>query len=42
VAFADGVVSYVPPRARSGHLVEVLAALEGLRPTGRTDRSSRG
>jgi uncharacterized protein (DUF58 family) len=37
VAFADGLRAYVPPRARSGHLGNVLDSLEALRPEGATD-----
>ena len=34
--FRDDVGTYVPPRATSGHLVNVLAALEGTKPLGKT------
>jgi uncharacterized protein (DUF58 family) len=37
LAFADRVLKYVPPRARSAHMTEVLGALSALRPTGGTD-----
>ena len=37
VAFSDTLRAFVPPRARAGHLVEVLATLEQLQATGATD-----
>lgn len=37
LAFAERVKAYVPPRARSAHLSELLTTLEGLRPGGGTD-----
>jgi uncharacterized protein (DUF58 family) len=37
LAFAEEVRCYVPPRARSGHTGEILAALEQLRSGGSTD-----
>ena len=37
LSFSDQVVSYVPPRARSAHMLQLLAALEALRPAGGTD-----
>jgi uncharacterized protein (DUF58 family) len=37
IGYADRVQRYVPPRSRSAHLAEVLAALEALSPGGRTD-----
>jgi uncharacterized protein (DUF58 family) len=37
LAFAEQVRRYVPPRARSSHLAEVVDALESLRPSGSTD-----
>jgi uncharacterized protein (DUF58 family) len=37
LAFADRVRAYLPPRARSAHLGELLATLEGLKPGGSTD-----
>lgn len=36
-AFADDVVSYLPPRGRSTHLAVLLRALDALRPVGSTD-----
>ncbi|MGE5361672.1 MAG: DUF58 domain-containing protein [Bacteroidales bacterium] len=35
-AFADGIVSLLPPSVRPGHLSAILATLDGLRPAGRT------
>src|SRR5262249_26473652 len=37
IAFADKLRGYVPPRARSGHLADLLLALEELRASGPTD-----
>jgi len=37
VAFADSLRAYVPPRARSGHLGNLLESLESLRAEGATD-----
>src|SRR5262249_48252742 len=37
VAFSDDVRSYVPPRARAGHLGDLLSALERLEPGGATN-----
>jgi uncharacterized protein (DUF58 family) len=37
LAFADRVRTYVPPRARTGHMSEVLGALEPLQAEGATD-----
>jgi uncharacterized protein (DUF58 family) len=37
VAFADGLRSYLPPRGRSSHLVNLLDALEALDAGGGTD-----
>lgn len=37
VAFADDVQLYLPPRARPGQLADLLEAIAGLRPAGRTD-----
>ncbi len=37
LAFAEKVRGYVPPRARSAHLAEILSALEALSPGGGTD-----
>jgi len=39
VAFADSVRAFVPPRARAGHLVELLATLERVEAAGTTDLS---
>jgi len=36
VAFADGVQEYVPPRSRSGHLLDVLKVLERVEAAGPT------
>jgi len=37
LAFADKVERYIPPRARSAHMTEVLGALEQLHARGPTD-----
>src|SRR5438552_4117089 len=37
VAFGEKLRGYLPPRARSGHLNDLLTALEGVRAEGRTD-----
>jgi uncharacterized protein (DUF58 family) len=37
IAFSDGLRGYLPPRARAGHLHDLLAALEALEPGGATD-----
>jgi len=37
LGFAEGVRSYVPPRARSSHVSEILRALEQLNASGGTD-----
>lgn len=37
IAFADKLRGYVPPRARGGHLSDLLEALEALEDRGRTD-----
>jgi uncharacterized protein (DUF58 family) len=37
LTFADGVKRYIPPRARSAHMTEVLTVLEALTPIGSTD-----
>jgi uncharacterized protein (DUF58 family) len=37
MAYAGKVRSYVPPRARSAHIAEILRSLEELRPEGGTD-----
>lgn len=37
LAFADEVRSYLPPRARSSHMAELLSALQSLDPGGGTD-----
>ncbi len=37
VAFAERLRGYLPPRARSGHLNDLLTALDGLQAEGRTD-----
>jgi uncharacterized protein (DUF58 family) len=37
LAFAHGVEHYIPPRARSAHMTEVLGALEELSAAGGTD-----
>ena len=37
LAYADGVQHYVPPRARSAHMTEVLSVLERLQPAGGTN-----
>jgi uncharacterized protein (DUF58 family) len=36
LAFDEGTRAYLPPRTRGGHLRELLVALEGLYPAGRT------
>jgi uncharacterized protein (DUF58 family) len=37
VAFGERLRGYLPPRARSGHLNDLLTALEGIQAEGRTD-----
>ena len=37
VAFGERLRGYLPPRARSGHLDDLLTALDGVEPQGRTD-----
>ena len=37
LAYAEKVKTYVPPRARSEHIAEILRSLEELRPEGGTD-----
>jgi uncharacterized protein (DUF58 family) len=37
IAFAEKLRGYLPPRARGGHLGDLLTALEGVVPEGRTD-----
>jgi uncharacterized protein (DUF58 family) len=37
MVFGDRLQAYLPPRARSGHLAEVLRTLEGIRAGGGTD-----
>jgi uncharacterized protein (DUF58 family) len=37
VAFGDRLRGYLPPRARGGHLADLLTGLGGLEPAGRTD-----
>src|SRR3954463_11491189 len=37
VALGEKLRGYLPPRARSGHLNDLLTALEGVRAEGRTD-----
>jgi uncharacterized protein (DUF58 family) len=37
VAFSEKLRGYLPPRARSGHLSDLLTALEAIVPEGRTD-----
>lgn len=37
VAFADDVISYLPPRGRATQLAVLLRALDALRPAGATD-----
>ncbi|MDB4965473.1 MAG: hypothetical protein JWN44_1162 [Myxococcales bacterium] len=37
VAFGEKLRGYLPPRARSGHLNDLLTALDGVRAEGRTD-----
>ena len=37
VAFGERLRGYLPPRARSGHLNDLLTALDGVRAEGRTD-----
>jgi uncharacterized protein (DUF58 family) len=37
VAFGERLRGYLPPRARSGHLNDLLTALDGVQAEGRTD-----
>lgn len=37
VAFGERLRGYLPPRSRSGHLNDLLTALDGIEPQGRTD-----
>jgi uncharacterized protein (DUF58 family) len=37
IAFGDKLRGYLPPRGRSGHLSDLLTALEGIVPEGATD-----
>lgn len=37
VAFAERLRGYLPPRSRSGHLNDLLTALDGIEAEGRTD-----
>lgn len=37
LAFAEGLRHYLPPRGRPSHLGDLLSALRGLEPEGRTD-----
>jgi uncharacterized protein (DUF58 family) len=37
VAFGERLRGYLPPRSRSGHLNDLLTALDGVEPQGRTD-----
>src|SRR5258708_3613634 len=37
IAFGERLCGYLPPRSRSGHLGDLLTALDGLSPKGRTD-----
>jgi uncharacterized protein (DUF58 family) len=37
IAFGEKLRGYMPPRARSGHLADLLASLEALDASGRTD-----
>jgi uncharacterized protein (DUF58 family) len=37
IAFGERLRGYLPPRARSGHLNDLLTALEGVEAKGRTD-----
>jgi hypothetical protein len=37
IAFAERLRGYLPPRARPGHLADLLDALESIAPDGRTD-----
>jgi len=37
VTFSDQILSFVPPKARRGYLIELLHALEGKRPSGETN-----
>jgi uncharacterized protein (DUF58 family) len=37
IAFGERLRGYLPPRARSGHLNDLLTALDGVRAEGRTD-----
>jgi uncharacterized protein (DUF58 family) len=37
IAFAEKLRAYVPPRARSGHLADLLTALQGVQAAGITD-----
>jgi uncharacterized protein (DUF58 family) len=37
IAFGERLRGYVPPRARSGHLSDLVGALEGVDAAGRTD-----
>ncbi|HEX6835716.1 MAG TPA: DUF58 domain-containing protein [Polyangia bacterium] len=37
VAFGEKLRGYLPPRARSGHLNDLLTALDGVEPAGATD-----
>jgi len=37
VAFGERLRGYLPPRARSGHLNDLLTALDGVKAEGRTD-----
>jgi uncharacterized protein (DUF58 family) len=39
IAFAERLRGYLPPRARPGHLADLLDALESIAPDGRTDLS---
>ena len=37
IAFSDEPRAYIPPRGRSGHLVDLASTLESLRASGKTD-----
>jgi len=37
VIFSDRVESFIPPKAKRGHVFEILRALEGHRPSGETN-----
>jgi uncharacterized protein (DUF58 family) len=37
IAFGEKLRGYLPPRARSGHLADLLSSLEALEPRGATD-----